>query len=128
MSTIFTKIVKGEIPCHKIWEDERFFAFLDNRPSQPGMTLVIPKKEIDSPFDMEDDEYCGLLLAAKNLTEPIRKAVGCVKVGLVIEGLEVPHAHVKLMPLFKPQDLHSPPMDVADEELAKISIKIINEL
>lgn len=124
MATLFTKIIRGEIPCHQIWEDERFFAFLDIRPIQPGMTLVVPKREVDSPFEMGDDEYCHFLRAAKQLTDPIRQATGCVKVGLVIEGLEVPHAHIKLIPISQPHDLHAPAKDASNEELADMAKKI----
>jgi histidine triad (HIT) family protein len=125
MPTIFSRIVQGEIPCHKIWEDDRFFAFLDIHPIQQGMTVVIPKKEVIHPFDMPDDEYAGLLLAAKHLVPAIQKATGCLRVGLVIEGLEVPHAHVKLIPISKPADLaQSNARDASDEELAAMAEKI----
>lgn len=129
MPTIFSKIIAGEIPCHKIWEDERFFAFLDIRPIQPGHVLVVSKQEIDSPFDMDDDAYCGFLLAAKRLVEPIRRAMGSVKVGLVIEGLEVPHAHIKLIPISQPSDLaQSNARDASPEELAGVAEKIRAEI
>lgn len=128
MATIFTKIANGEIPCHNIWEDERFFAFLDIHPVQPGMTLIIPKREIDSAFEMEDDEYCAFLRAAKDLVGPIQRAMGVGRVGLVIEGLEVPHAHIKLIPLSKPQDLHAPAQDATDAELAAVAEKIRVEI
>jgi len=105
MATLFTKIVNGEIPSYKVWEDERFFAFLDIHPIQPGMTLVIPKKEIPHPFDMSDADYADLLLAAKRLVPAIQQAAGSERVGLIIEGLEVPHAHVKLVPISQPADL-----------------------
>ena len=129
MSTIFTKIIKGEISCHKIWEDERFFAFLDIRPIQPGMTLVVPKQEFEHPFDMDDAEFCDLMAAAKRLVPAIQKAVGCVRVGLVIEGLEVPHAHVKLIPLNKPGDLnHANSREMSDDELRAMAEKIKSNL
>jgi histidine triad (HIT) family protein len=125
MPTIFTRIVQWEIPCHKIWENDRYFAFLDIHPIQPGMTVVIPKKEVEHPFDMPDDEYSALLLAAKHLVPAIQKATGSVRVGLVIEGLEVPHAHVKLIPISKPADLaQSNAKDATNEELAAMAEKI----
>ncbi|MBD3251398.1 HIT domain-containing protein [Candidatus Uhrbacteria bacterium] len=105
MSTIFARIIAGEIPCHKIWEDDRFFAFLDINPVQHGMTLIIPKEEIDNSFDMPDELYCDFLKIAKKLYEPIRRAAGSERVGLVIEGLDVPHAHIKMIPISKPGDL-----------------------
>ncbi|MCR4278828.1 MAG: HIT family protein [bacterium] len=128
MASIFTKIIQGEIPCHKIWEDDQFFAFLDIRPVQPGMTLIVPKKEVDSPFDMADDEYCNFLLSAKKLIEPIRRATGCAKVALVIEGLDVPHAHIKLIPISKPHDLNAMSPNASDEELSKMAEKIRAEI
>ncbi len=125
MASIFTKIIQGVIPCHKIWEDDAFFAFLDIRPIQPGHTLLVPKHEVDSPFDMGDDEYAAFLLAAKRLVGPIQKAMGSKKVGLVIEGLEVPHAHIKLVPISEPADLaQSNARDATPEELAEIAEKI----
>lgn len=122
MPSIFTRIINGEIPCHKIWEDERVFAFLDIRPIQPGMTLVVPKQEIDNAFYMKDEDFCALLLAAKKLIEPIREAAGSARVGLVIEGLEVPHAHIKLIPINGPGDLDSAnAREATHEELAAMA-------
>lgn len=125
MPTIFTKIINGEIPCYKIWEDDRHFAFLDITPIQPGMTLVVPKKEVEHPFDMNDGDYTALLLAAKHLVPAIQKAAGSAKVALVIEGLEVPHAHIKLVPISKPRDLSTDNAKKAtDEELKEMAAKI----
>ncbi len=125
MPSIFTRIMNGDIPCHKVWEDDRFFAFLDIHPIQPGMTLVVPKTEVENPFDMSDDEYCDLMRAAKRLVPAIQKATGALRVGLVIEGLEVPHAHVKLIPLNKPADLaQSNARDATPDELAAMAEKI----
>lgn len=125
MPTLFTKIINGEIPCHKLWEDERHFAFLDIRPIQPGMTLVVPKQEVDSAFDLDDGAYTAFLLAAKHLTPAIQKATGCLRVGLVIEGLEVPHAHIKLIPINQPHDL-VPKNDrtATDDELKEMAERI----
>ena len=129
MPTIFTKIVNGEIPCHKIWEDERFLAFLDIRPIQPGMTLVIPKQEIDSAFDLTDEGYAAFLLAAKCLVPAIQKAVGSARVGLVIEGLEVPHAHIKLIPISRPHDLAAEnAKEATPEELKEMAERIQGNL
>ena len=99
MSSIFTKIVNGEIPCYKIAEDENFLAFLDVNPNAKGHTLCIPKKEIDKIFDIDDDLYFGLMQICKKVAIALEKAVACKRVGMAVVGLEVPHAHVHLIPL-----------------------------
>jgi histidine triad (HIT) family protein len=129
MPTLFSRIIAGEIPCHKIWEDDRFFAFLDIRPIQPGHTLVVTKQEIDSPFDLDDAAYCAFLAAAKRLVGPIRNAMGTAKVALVIEGLEIPHAHIKLIPISSAGDLdQSNARDASPEELAAVAERIRSQL
>lgn len=124
MPTIFTKILNGKIPSYKIWEDDRHFAFLDIHPIQPGMTLVIPKKEAEHPFEMNDGDYVALLLAAKHLVPAIQKATGALRVGMVVEGLEVPHAHIKLIPINKAGDLHPQDRATTEEELKMMAEKI----
>lgn len=99
MPSIFTKIVNGEIPCFKITEDENFLAFLDVNPNAKGHTLCIPKREIDKIFDIEDDLYVGLMQFSKKVAIALEKAVSCKRVGMAVIGLEVPHAHVHLIPL-----------------------------
>lgn len=99
MPSIFTKIVNGEIPCFKITEDENFLAFLDVNPNAKGHTLCIPKKEIDKIFEIEDDLYVGLMQFSKKVAIALEKAVSCKRVGMAVIGLEVPHAHVHLIPL-----------------------------
>ena len=99
MSTIFTKIVNGEIPSYKITEDENFLAFLDVNPNAKGHTLCIPKKEINKLFDIEDDLYIGLMAFSKKVAIALEKAVPCQRIGMAVIGLEVPHAHVHLIPL-----------------------------
>ena len=99
MSSIFTKIVKGEIPCYKIAEDEDFLAFLDVNPNAKGHTLCIPKQEIDKIFDMDDELYLGLMKFSKKIAIALEKTVLCKRVGIAVVGLEVPHAHVHLIPL-----------------------------
>jgi histidine triad (HIT) family protein len=99
MSSIFTKIVKGEIPCYKIAEDEDFLAFLDVNPNAKGHTLCIPKQEIDKIFDMDDELYLGLMKFSKKIAIALEKTVPCKRVGIAVVGLEVPHAHVHLIPL-----------------------------
>ncbi len=99
MASIFTKIVKGEIPAYKVAEDDNFLAFLDISPAAKGHTLVIPKKEVDYLFDIDDELYAGLQLFAKKVAMGLKKAVPCKKVGVLVLGLEVPHAHIHLIPM-----------------------------
>ena len=99
MSSIFTKIVKGENPCYKIAEDDNFLAFLDVNPNAKGHTLCIPKQEINKIFDIEDDLYIGLMKFAKKIAIAIEKTIPCKRIGMAVIGLEVPHAHVHLIPL-----------------------------
>lgn len=99
MATLFTKIISGEIPCYKVAESEEFFAFLDINPKAKGHTLVVPKREVDYLFDMEDDELARMMAFAKKIAAAIRKAFPCPKVGIAVLGLEVPHAHIHLIPL-----------------------------
>ena len=106
MSTIFTKIVNGEIPCHKIAEDENYLAFLDITPLADGHTLVIPKKEVDYIFDLDDNLLSGLILFAKKIAPAIAQACPCKKVGVSVIGLEVPHAHMHLIPLNSMNDIN----------------------
>ena len=105
MASIFTKIVNGEIPAYKVAEDENYFAFLDIFPVTKGHTLVIPKKEVDYLFDLDDEMYTGLQLFAKRVAAGIKKAIPCEKVGVLVLGLEVPHAHIHLAPLQNEADL-----------------------
>lgn len=98
MASIFMRIINGEIPCHKVHEDDRFLAFLDIRPIHAGHTLVIPKLEIDYLFDLPDDLLGDLMKFAKPVAQAIRKVVPCVRVGVIVAGIEVPHAHVHLVP------------------------------
>jgi histidine triad (HIT) family protein len=99
MSSIFTKIINGEIPCYKIAEDENFLAFLDVNPNAKGHTLCIPKQEINKIFEMEDDLYIGLMQFSKKIAVALEKTVLCKRIGMAVVGLEVPHAHVHLIPL-----------------------------
>ena len=105
MASIFTKIVKGEIPAYKVAEDENFLAFLDISPVAKGHTLVISKKEIDYLFDLDDELYLGLQLFAKKVAIGLKKAIQCEKVGVLVMGLEVPHAHLHLIPMQLEADL-----------------------
>ncbi len=99
MSSIFTKIINGEIPCYKIAEDERYFAFLDINPNSKGHTLCVPKEEVDKIFDLDEDTYMGLMAFSRRIARAIEAVVPCERVGLSVIGLEVPHVHVHLIPL-----------------------------
>jgi len=126
MSTIFTKIVNGEISCHKIAEDENFLAFLDITPLANGHTLVIPKKEVNYIFDLEDDLLSGLILFAKKIAPAIAQACPCKRLGMSVIGLEVPHAHVHLIPLNSMSDINftREKMKSSQEELKAIADRI----
>jgi len=99
MPSIFTRIIRGEIPCHKVLEDEKYFAFLEIRPLRPGHTLVVPKKEVDYFFDLDDLTMAGLLTFCKKVASAVKKAAPCEKVAMVVYGLQVRHAHVHLVPV-----------------------------
>lgn len=104
MPSVFTRIIKREIPCYQIAETEDFFAFLDISPLKQGHTLVVPKKEVDYLFDLDEKTYSGLFLFAKNVAECIHSCIPCERVGLSVVGLEVPHAHIHLIPIDGPGD------------------------
>ncbi|WP_278623040.1 HIT family protein [Parabacteroides gordonii] len=126
MATIFSRIVAGEIPCHKVAEDEEFFAFLDINPVAKGHTLVIPKKEIDYIFDVEDASLGRMMAFAKRVARAQEAAIPCKRVGLAVMGLEVPHAHIHLIPITKESDMYfgSEKMTISQEELASIAALI----
>ena len=128
MSSIFAKIFNGEIPSHKVYEDENFLAFLDIRPMVKGHTLVIPKKEVDYLFDMNPEEYTSLLLAAQKVAKGIKKSVPCTKVGMTVIGLEVPHAHVHLMPINNVADMSfkNPVVEMTQSEMNQLA-QLINK-
>ena len=126
MASIFTRIVNGEIPCHKLLEDEKYFSFLDLRPVNPGHTLVIPKKETDYFFDLDDKDLGGIMVFSKKVAQAIKKAVPCKKIGLMVAGLEVPHAHIHLIPIIESvHDLaFANAKSAPQEELAAMAKKI----
>ncbi|MFY9152004.1 MAG: HIT family protein [Prolixibacteraceae bacterium] len=130
MASIFTKIVNGEIPAWKVAEDENYFAFLDIFPVAKGHTLVIPKKEIDYLFDLDDETYVGLQLFAKKVALGIQRAIPCQKVGVMVLGLEVPHAHIHLVPMQSEADLlnFSKKLSFTKEEMAEITAAIAKEM
>jgi histidine triad (HIT) family protein len=126
MATIFTKIIRGEIPCYKIAEDERYFAFLDINPLMAGHTLVVPKTETDYIFDLNDNDLSGMMLFSKKVAMGIEKAIPCARIGVAILGLEVPHAHIHLVPMNTMADLNfkNPKLKFTPEEFTKIARKI----
>jgi len=131
MATIFSKIVAGEIPSYKVAEDDRFFAFLDINPLVKGHTLVIPKREIDYLFDLEDEELASMTVFAKTVAKAIEKAIPCKRIGVAVMGLEVPHAHIHLIPINKESDMiiSNPKQKLSNEEFVAIadSIKTVWE-
>ncbi|MBA4408608.1 MAG: HIT family protein [Bacteroidota bacterium] len=129
MASIFTKIVNGEIPAWKVAENDHFFAILDIFPVAKGHTLVIPKKEIDYLFDLDDETYAGLQLFAKKVALGIQRAIPCKKVGVMVLGLEVPHAHIHLVPMQSEADLlnFSKKLTFSKEEMAEITAAIAKE-
>ncbi|SIT82732.1 HIT family protein [Pontibacter indicus] len=123
--SIFTKIVNGEIPAYKIAEDDRYLAFLDVFPTTKGHTLVIPKQQIDYLFDLDDALYLGLMAFAKKVAAAVEKAVPCKRIGVAVVGLEVPHAHVHLIPLNKMADMNfANKQKFSKEEFEEIAEKI----
>ena len=128
--TIFSRIIAGEIPCHKIAETENCFAFLDISPLSKGHTLVVPKREVDYIFDLTDQELTELHLFAKKIAIAQKKAIPCLRIGQAVLGVEVPHAHIHLVPLQSEKDLQfsNPRLKLSDEEYAEIANAIKNEL
>lgn len=126
MASIFTRIVQGEIPCHKIAEDERFLAFLDINPLHEGHTLVIPKVEVDYLFDLDDALLAGILPFAKEVARKIKAVVPCTRIGVTVIGLEVPHAHVHLIPIDGMHDMEfsRPKLKLSQEEFASLAERI----
>ena len=126
MATIFTKIIQGEIPSHKIAENEKFYAFLDISPLRKGHTLVIPKQEVDYIFDLEDQLLAEMMVFAKNVGAKIEKAFPCDRIGVSVIGLEVPHAHIHLIPIDQMDDMNfaRPKLDLSHDQLASVAEKI----
>ena len=126
MATVFSKIIKGEIPSYKVAEDENHYAFLDINPLAKGHTLVIPKREVDYIFDLTDSELSALTLFAKRVATAIEKAIPCKRVGLTVIGLEVPHAHIHLVPINKESDIYfgSGKLTLTKEEFETIAQQI----
>lgn len=130
MASIFSKIIQGEIPCHKVAEDDRFLAFLDINPLTRGHTLVIPKKEVDYIFDLEDTLLSDLVLFAKRVSKGIEKVVSCERIGMTVIGLEVPHVHIHMIPINSINDMNfsNPRVAMTIEEMATLSDSIASKL
>ena len=125
MASIFSRIVNKEIPAHVVAETDDYLAFLDVRPQAKGHTLVIPKKEVDYIFDMEDEHLAGMMIFAKQVAKAVKKTVSCSRIGIAVVGLEVPHAHVHLMPINTVSDLgFGKNLGISNEELKELAGKI----
>ena len=124
--SIFTKIIKGEIPCYKIAEDDRFIAFLDVFPIKKGHTLVVPKAQIDYLFDLDDSLLSDLMIFSKKVAQKMQKAISCERIGVAVIGLEVPHAHIHLVPLDTVGDIDfsQPKLQLSAKEMTEISDSI----
>lgn len=123
MATIFSRIIAGEIPCYKVAEDDKYFAFLDINPLVKGHTLVVPKQEMDYIFDLNDEDLAGMQVFAKKVALAIGKAFPCKKVGMAVLGLEVPHAHIHLIPMQSEKDMlfSNPKLKLTDEEFRAVA-------
>ena len=130
MASIFSRIVAGEIPCYKVAEDDRFFAFLDISPVSKGHTLVIPKQEVDYIFDLDDETYNGLMAFARRVARAMGEAIECKRVGVAVMGLEVPHAHVHLIPITAESDMNffREKLSFPAEEMAAIAASIAEKM
>lgn len=126
MATIFSRIIAGEIPSYKIAENDKFFAFLDVSPRVKGHTLVVPKKEIDYIFDIEDELLAEMMVFAKRIAKAIETAIQCKRIGVMVLGLEVPHAHIHLLPIQSEKDMNlsNPKLKLEAEEFTEITRKI----
>lgn len=127
MASIFTKIIRGEIPSYKCAEDENFYAFLDINPLKKGHTLVVPKHEVDYIFDLPDEEIGKMMIFAKKVAIAVRKAIPCRKIGVAVIGLEVNHAHIHLIPIDQEKDMlfSNPKLKLSDEELKETAAAIL---
>ena len=126
MATIFTQIIKGDIHSYKVAENDQFYAFLDIYPLSKGHTLIVPKREVDYIFDLDDDELAAMHVFAKHVAKAIEKVIPCKRVGVAVVGLEVPHAHIHLIPITKESDmvLSNPKLKLPQEEFAQIAQSI----
>ena len=129
MASIFTKIINGDIPCHKVAEDENFIAFLDINPNAKGHTLCVPKEEVDKLFDLGEHMYLQLMQFSRRVAKALEKTVDCNRVGMAVIGLEVPHVHVHLIPLNSMDDMDfSSKISMTDDEMAELAAAIRQKL
>lgn len=129
MASIFTRIIQGEIPCYKIAEDENYFAFLDINPLSRGHTLVVPRREVDYLFDLNAETYTGLMLFAQRIALAVGRSVPCLRVGVAVIGLEVPHAHIHLIPLQSDTiNFSAPKLKLDKDEFERIAVAIRSNL
>ncbi len=129
MASVFTKIISGDIPSYKVYEDDSYFAFLDISPLAKGHTLVVPKQEVDYIFDLSDEVYQGLMQVSKRIALAIQSAVPCKRIGIAVVGLEVPHAHIHLIPLHSGAiNFNDPKLQLPNEELTAIAAAIAAKL
>ena len=130
MSTIFTKIINGDIPCYKIWEDEKHFAFLDINPASEGHTLIVPKKEVDYIFDLSEKEVSELMKSSQKIAKAIDNGLNCIRTGIIVQGMEVPHAHVHLIPIYDAHQNFSlgKKVTLSGQQMLEIANKIKSEL
>ena len=130
MATIFSRIIKGEIPCYKIAETDKYFAFLDINPLKRGHTLVVPKQETDYIFDLDDESVAGLMVFAKKIAVAIKAAYPCNRIGVAVLGLEIPHAHIHLVPMDSMEDVNfrNPKLKFSPEEFAETALKISSHI
>jgi histidine triad (HIT) family protein len=129
MSTIFTKIINGEIPCYKVAETDKYLAFLDVNPNAAGHTLCIPKQEVNKIFDMEEVDYLGLMQFSRKVAKALEKSVDCKRIGVAVVGLEVPHTHVHLIPLNEMDDMRfQKKVQLSPEEFEALAKKISENL
>lgn len=126
MASIFTRIIRGEIPCYRVAEDDRFIAFLDVRPLKPGHTLVVPKKEVDYIFDLDEDTLAAMILFAQKVAVAMKEVIECNRIGVAVLGLEVPHAHIHLVPINREGDmiLSNPRVSLSQEENIRLAGEI----
>ena len=126
MASIFTRIIKGEIPCYKVAEDDRYIAFLDVRPLKHGHTLVVPKEEVDYIFDLDEDTLAGMMLFARKVAMAMKEVIECKRIGVAVIGLEVPHAHIHLIPITRETDMlfTNPRVSPSKEETEALAMEI----
>jgi histidine triad (HIT) family protein len=126
MASIFTRIINGEIPCFRVAEDDRYIAFLDVRPLKAGHTLVVPKKEVDYLFDLDEDMLAGMMLFAQKVARAMKEVIECNRIGVAVLGLEVPHAHIHLIPITREGDMlfTNPRVSLSQEENERLAREI----